>query len=82
MTQKLTRSSDKMISGVAAGFANYVGIDPVIARLVFALLILSNPPLGVVVYIILAIVMPSGEEDPVKASANPFSEEEIIVQDM
>lgn len=81
MTQKLTRSSDKMISGVAAGFANYLGIDPVIARLVFALLALSNLPLGVVVYIILSIVMPAGE-DPVKASANPFSEEEIIVQDM
>ena len=82
MTKHLTRSNNKMISGVAAGVADYVNIDPVIVRLIMALLILGNLPLGLVVYIILAIIMPEAGEDPVKASANPFSEEEIVVRDV
>lgn len=80
MEKKLTRSTDKMVSGVAGGIANYIGIDPVIVRLVVALLILSHPPLGIIIYVLMAIIMPEAG-DAVKASANPFSEEEIIVKD-
>lgn len=80
MNTKLTRSQDKMVSGVAAGIAEYINVDVVIVRLVVALLILSNIPLGVVVYLLLAIIMPEGT-DEVKASANPFSEDEIVIQE-
>ena len=81
MNKQLTRSHNKMISGVAAGIAEYINIDPVIIRLVMALLVLGNIPLGLVVYLILAIIMPEPGDDPVKGSANPFSEEEIVVKD-
>jgi phage shock protein PspC (stress-responsive transcriptional regulator) len=80
MEKKLTRSTDKMISGVAAGIAEYLNVDAVIIRVVMALLILSHLPLGLVVYIILAIVMPEGG-DAVKASANPFNDDEIVIKD-
>lgn len=83
MTKKLTRSAhDKMVSGVAAGIADYVGLDPVIVRLIFALAILSNPPLGLLVYLLLAIIMPvEGKgEGEVDAAARPFNEDEIQVK--
>lgn len=79
--KKLTRSTqDKMVAGVAAGIANYIGIDPVIVRLVTALLILSHPPLGLVVYAILALIMPQ-DEVFYSGKANGFEDEEIIIKD-
>lgn len=80
MEKKLTRSHDKMISGVAAGIAEYLNVDVVIIRLVMALLILSHLPLGILVYIILAVIMPE-PTDEVKASANPFTDDEIVIKD-
>ena len=82
MSKKMMRSvSDKMVSGVAAGVAKYVGIDPVLMRLAFALAILSNPPLGLMIYFLLAIIMPLEGEEDVDAKAYPFSEEEIVVKE-
>lgn len=80
MQKRLTRSTDKMISGVAAGIAEYLNVDPVIVRVVMALLILSHLPLGIIVYIILAVVMPA-PEDAIKATANPFTDDEIVIKD-
>ena len=80
MSSKLTKSNDTMVSGVAAGIAEYIDVDPTWVRVAAALAILSNPPLGVIVYIIMAVVMPdSGSK--VDAVSNPFSDEEIIIQD-
>jgi phage shock protein PspC (stress-responsive transcriptional regulator) len=57
--KKLYRSnSDKMIAGVCGGLANYFGIDATLVRLIFALLVFFGVGSGVVLYIILAIVMP------------------------
>ena len=82
MEKKLTRSTDdKMVSGVAGGIARYVDIDPVLVRLAFALAILSNPPLGLVIYFLLAVIMPVGGEENVAAKAHPFSEEDIVVKE-
>lgn len=46
-----------MLAGVAAGSAAYIGIDPVIARLIFVILLFTG--LGVPLYIILWIVVPN-----------------------
>ncbi len=82
MSKQLMRSaSDKMVSGVAAGIASYVGIDPVLVRLAFALAILSNPPLGLVVYFLMAIIMPVEGGDDVRATVDPFTDEEIVIKD-
>lgn len=56
--KRLTRSvEDRMIGGVAAGIADYFGIDPTLVRLVFALSLLAGGS-GMVLYIILWVVMP------------------------
>lgn len=81
--KQLTRSNDKMVGGVAAGIANYLGIDPVFVRLVFALLILSHVALGLVIYFLLMLIMPEADDaqDPIKPSASPLVEEDIIIHE-
>ncbi|MDQ1276338.1 MAG: phage shock protein [Euryarchaeota archaeon] len=64
--KRLTRSkSDSMIFGVCGGLGKYLGIDPTLVRLGFAFLtLLSGIGPGIVIYIIMAIIMP--QEDSVK----------------
>ncbi len=58
MNKRLYRSSrDKMISGVAAGIAEYFDIDPVITRAGFVILTLSGG-VGILAYIVLWIIVP------------------------
>ena len=77
--KKLMRNpEDKMIFGVSSGLADYLNIDPVIVRLLFVLLAFFHG-WGVVLYIILAIIMPE-PETPV-AKANSFDDEEIVIKD-
>jgi phage shock protein PspC (stress-responsive transcriptional regulator) len=49
-----------MIWGVCGGLAKYFGIDPVIIRIIFVLLIFLSG-IGILAYIILAIVVPLEE---------------------
>lgn len=74
----LRKRDDRMLFGVASGIADYLDIDPVIIRLLFVLLALGGGH-GVLVYLILAILMP--EEEGVVASANAFDEEEIVIKE-
>jgi len=61
MKKRLTKSkSDRMLFGVCSGLGKYFGIDPTFVRLLFVLLALANG-IGIVLYIILAIIMPSEE---------------------
>ncbi len=61
MEKRLTKSkSDRMLFGVCSGLGKYFGIDPTFVRLLFVLLALVNG-IGIVIYIILAIIMPSEE---------------------
>jgi len=79
--KKLVRKqNDKLFLGVASGVADYIGIDPVIVRLIFVLLTLWNG-WGLLIYIVLAIVMPVENDVPVSAKANVFDDEEIIIKD-
>ena len=79
--KKLVRNqNDKLFLGVASGVADYIGIDPVIVRLLFVLFTLWHG-WGLLIYIVLAIVMPVEHDDPVSAKANPFDDEEIIIKD-
>jgi phage shock protein PspC (stress-responsive transcriptional regulator) len=57
--KKLYRSStDKMLAGVCGGLGQYLGIDSTIVRLIFALLVFFGVGSGVILYIILALIMP------------------------
>lgn len=59
---RLTKSStDRVIDGVCGGIAEYFSVDPVMIRLIFIALVFMNG-LGVLLYIILAIIMPKAEK--------------------
>lgn len=59
MTRRLTRSRQKVIGGVCAGLAEYLGLDPTLVRAGYLIVsILSAAFPGVLVYIILWIIMP------------------------
>ena len=63
MTKKMKRSSNKMIAGVCAGIAEYLGWDVTAVRVVYVLLsIFSAGFPGLLVYIILWFVMPDHHE--------------------
>lgn len=63
--KRLYKSADKKISGVCGGLAEYLGIDPVIVRIIWACTFLFTGA-GLVAYIVAAIVMdenPGHQED-------------------
>lgn len=49
--------SNRVVAGVAAGLADYFGVDPVIMRIAFIILALAGGP-GFLIYLILWIIMP------------------------
>jgi len=51
-------SSDKLIGGVCSGIASYLGIDPAIVRILFAIITFGGFGLGFVIYILLWIILP------------------------
>ncbi len=58
---RLTRSpTDKVIGGVAGGLGNYLGVDPVILRIAFVILLFTGP--GFLLYVVGWIVMPLGDD--------------------
>lgn len=56
-------ASDKMIGGVCAGLANYMNIDPAIVRLLFAIVTFGGFGMGIFLYILLWIILPSRDLD-------------------
>lgn len=70
MQQRLMRSRNEVIvSGVCGGLGEYFGVDPVIVRLIFALVTLTTG-LGLIIYPALWIAMPKA---PV-GTPSPFRE--------
>lgn len=57
MNNKLTRTRNGMIAGVAEGIANYTEIDVTLIRLLFVIFTLAGGP-GLIAYILLALLMP------------------------
>ena len=52
------------MAGVCAGLANYLGLDPTVVRVIYAILTLCTAIVtGLIVYLILMLVIP---EDPTK----------------
>src|SRR5215217_2955921 len=61
---QLRRSrSDKMLGGVSGGLAEYSGIDPLLWRVGFVALAFAGGS-GVLVYLLLWVLMPSGPPGP------------------
>lgn len=59
----LTRSkSERMLLGVCGGIAKWLGWDPTIVRVAYVLISICSAAFpGIVIYLILALVMPPGE---------------------
>ena len=57
MEKKLYRNtSNKMIAGVCSGLAEYIGIDPTVVRLIWALIGLTGA--GILAYLVAALIIP------------------------
>lgn len=54
--KRLYKSNNRMLCGVCAGLAEYLGIDPTIVRLIWAALGLTGT--GILLYIVAALIMP------------------------
>lgn len=50
---------DRMIAGVCGGLAKWLGWDPTAVRALYVLVSFLPPFPGIIVYVILAVVMPS-----------------------
>lgn len=76
--KRLVRSrSNKMLFGVCAGLADYLNVDPVIVRLLAVLLTLWNG-VGLLIYFVLALIMP--QEPEIMPKTNAFDDEEIVIK--
>jgi phage shock protein C len=57
MAKRLVKG-DKMIFGVCSGLANYFDLDPTVMRVIFVIALFGFGT-GLLLYIILALVMPN-----------------------
>jgi phage shock protein C len=77
-TNRLLRSrTDAMIAGVSGGLARYLGVDPVLIRLVFVVLAVSGP--GIFIYPLLWIVMPLEPAGVAPGPTNPPTGDQYFV---
>jgi phage shock protein C len=64
MTDHLYRSrDDRMLAGVAGGLAELRDADPSLVRIVWALLVVFTGGIALIVYIVMAIVVPEGDRE-------------------
>jgi phage shock protein C len=64
MSDRLYRSrDDRMLAGVAGGLAEMWDADPSLVRLIWALLVIFTGGIALVVYIVMAIVVPEGDDE-------------------
>lgn len=57
--RKLVRSrTDRMLCGVCGGIGDYLHIDPTLVRLIWVLCSLAGCGMGLIIYIVAAIIMP------------------------
>lgn len=75
--KKLYKSTNnKMLSGVCAGFADFIGFDPTIVRVIYALVSFFTGGFpGVIIYIMLAIIIPE-DNGMIDTDATNHDEEE------
>lgn len=75
LKKKLYKSTtDKKISGVCAGIANYFGIDPTIVRIIYVCLSLMSASFpGIILYLALAFILPE-DNGMIDTDSNNFDE--------
>lgn len=73
-----------MISGLCAGIAAYLNVDPTIVRIAFVLLVILTKGAWLLVYAVLMFVIPYAETSEERAAARgqPFNAQAVIDQAM
>ena len=72
MSERLHRSlDDRMLAGVAGGLAEMWDADPSLVRLVWALLVIFTGGIALLVYIVMAIVVPEEGDENLHRAAPP-----------
>ena len=79
--RRLYKSKDKKICGVCGGIAEYFGIDPTIVRIIYALLVFVGG-VGILPYIIAAIIMNDAPEDSEEYDVKRIDSKEYFDQNM
>ena len=75
-TRLMRSETDKMIAGVCGGLAAYLGVDPVLVRLAFVILLLaSGVGLGIYVILWLVIPTPSRMNPEIRIMSSDFEED-------
>jgi phage shock protein C len=60
----LRRGPDRILGGVCAGLAAFFGVDPLLVRVVFVILALVPPSIGILLYLVLWFLMEPAEGTP------------------
>jgi phage shock protein C len=61
--KRLVRSKDCMLAGVCGGIAQYLGMDPTIVRVLWAIIsLVTGVFLGLIVYIACALIIPKDDD--------------------
>ncbi len=68
---RLYRSRDRVVAGVAGGMADYLRIDPTIVRVLWAVLIVMSGGTLLLVYMLMAFVVPEEPSPSSLAFAGP-----------
>jgi phage shock protein C len=75
VNRRLYRSrTDTVVGGVAAGLANYIGADPALVRIAWALLIVITGGAALLAYIVAWIVVPEEPADAVAPAVEPTTD--------
>ncbi|PVZ06297.1 PspC domain-containing protein [Actinomycetospora cinnamomea] len=76
---RLVRSRrDRIVGGVCGGLGRYLGVDPVLVRIVTVALMLSVG-VGVLAYVVAWIVIPEADEDEPPVTAAPTDRHRVTV---
>lgn len=81
MNKRLYRSEkNRIVAGVCGGLGQYFAVDPVLVRLAFALLMVFKFWLGLIAYILAAVLIPEkgSNDDVLEAEVvdHPYSQED------
>lgn len=63
MDRKLRKINNSALFGVCSGFAYWLGVPTWVIRIIWCLFTLAGGA-GIIIYILLALFMPSWKEDP------------------
>jgi len=76
MEKRLYRSrKNKMLFGVCGGLGEYFNVDPTLVRILFIILLLGSVGTAILLYLLLAIVIPEEPENGGELSGKETQEE-------